>query len=117
MVDRASFRSLSLSRFRVGTVAASATYLDKIVAFKSQYYRISPMDLELEINIKGLARLLEEMGFKEVKVERVVLEAKMKMGWRKNIRAREGDSDKQGLCQYSLGRLNVFHHVRSGLCQ
>jgi len=39
------------------------------------------MDLELDIDIQGLARLLEEIGFEEVKVERGVLEAKVKMGW------------------------------------
>jgi len=39
------------------------------------------MDLELEIDIQGLAKLLRDIGFEEVKVERGVLEAKAKMGW------------------------------------
>ena len=53
------------------------------------------MDLELEIDIQGLARLLEEMGFEEVKVERGILEAKVKMGWgRIHVLAKEIAANK-----------------------
>lgn len=53
------------------------------------------MDLELEIDIQGLARLLEEMGFEKVKVEEGVLEAKMKMGWgRIHVLAKEMTANK-----------------------
>ena len=53
------------------------------------------MDLELDIDIQGLARLLEEIGFEEVKVERGILEAKVKMGWgRIHVLAKEIATNK-----------------------
>lgn len=53
------------------------------------------MDLELETNIQELAKLLEEIGFEEVKVERGILAAKVKMGWgRVHVLAKETDINK-----------------------
>ena len=53
------------------------------------------MDLELETDIQSLAKLLKEMGFEEVKVDKGVLDAKMKMGWgRIHILAKEIATNK-----------------------
>jgi len=53
------------------------------------------MDLELDINVQELARLLEEMGFEEISVEGGVLQAKMKMGWgRIHVLAKEISMNK-----------------------
>jgi len=53
------------------------------------------MDLELDIDVQELARLLEEMGFEEISVEGGVLQAKMKMGWgRIHVLAKEISMNK-----------------------
>jgi len=53
------------------------------------------MDLELDMDIQGLAKLLEEIGFEKVKIKRGVLEAKVKMGWgRIHVLAKETETNK-----------------------